>query len=244
MSEQKPASNLRDLLSDVIEETNAVLSSLSGVRICNDDAGYLWRWAYLYLVLAADLGDSALVLADGSHNRALLILRRAMFEHMARFRYYRQHPDVARAHLDNFEPRAKLFQKEIDDPGLTLVLDPAFDESKHNQKRLGFDVIVKALFPGKSDDWYRRFYTYPSSLIHGDALVAMDMLEQNPDATFTVHATSRRQNTNEILYNYTAFFINLLLNATQQFGIGDDKATLLRRRLDAIRQALGIVADD
>jgi hypothetical protein len=244
MSEPKPDGGLRELLSDTIDATNQVLQSLAGVAIGNDDAGYLWKWAFFYLVLAADLADSALALADGAHNRALLILRRVMFEHMVRFRYYRQHPDVARAHLDDYEPRTKLFQSQIDDPGLKLILDPAFDPKKHDRKRRGFDGILKAVFPKKSNDWYRRFYAYPSSLMHGDALISMDILEVRPDGTFTVHGASRRQNTEEILCNYVAMFVGLLVDATQQLGAGTDKATRLRARLDAVREGLGIAPDD
>lgn len=73
------------------------------------DDGYLWRWSFIYLVLAYDLADSALALSDGRHNRALLILRRVMFEHMTRLKFYRQRPDIVRAHLDDFTPRARLF---------------------------------------------------------------------------------------------------------------------------------------
>jgi hypothetical protein len=117
---------LRNLLSDAIDEAEAVVTSLRGVAPPAGDEGHVWRWALMYLVLAYDLGGSALTLSDGSHNRALLILRRALFEYVTRLRYYRMHPEIARAHLEDFERLAKLFQRRIDDDAFQLILDPAF----------------------------------------------------------------------------------------------------------------------
>lgn len=92
---------LRNLLSDAIDEAEAVVTSLRGVAPPAGDEGHVWRWALMYLVLAYDLGGSALALSDGAHNRALLILRRSPFEHMTRLRYYRMHPEIVRAHPED-----------------------------------------------------------------------------------------------------------------------------------------------
>jgi len=244
MSKSCPADDVRDLLADTIEIATEILYSLRGVQIPDGDDGYLWRWAFFYLILATDLGNSALALANG-HDRTLLILRRIMFEHMVRLRFYRAHPVIARAHLDDFTPRAQLFWQRLGEDASKLILDPAFDEQNHDpaKRYRHFDQVLAAVFPKRSDDLYATYYTYPSALIHGDALASMDILELKPGGAWTVHVTSRRDNTDETLYNYVALFINLFIEATSQFGVGTDRATRLRERLDTVRVALGMQLD-
>jgi hypothetical protein len=232
---------LRDLLSDAIDEAEAVITSLRGVAPPAGDEGHVWRWALMYLVLGYDLGGSALALSDGSHNRALLILRRAIFEHMTRLRYYRMHPEIACAHLEDFERLAKLFQRRIDDDAFQLILDSAFNAAAHDRQKRNFEEIVKDVHSGHADDFYARFYTYPSALVHGDALAFMDVLEMHTDGTWELHGSSRRKNTDkDVLFNYVAFFIGVLQDALEQFGMDLAGVFALRQRLDSAGQALAM----
>lgn len=94
---------------------------------------------------------------------------------------------------------------------------------------------------GHADDFYARFYTYPSALMHGDALVFMDVLEMHSDGSRELHGSSRRKNTDkDILFNYVAFFIGLLQDALEQFGMDMAGVSALRQRLDRAGQALGM----
>jgi hypothetical protein len=243
MGHEQPDGGLRDLLADAIEETNAVLASQRDVAIPEGDAGVLWRWAFLYLVLASDLAGTVYAIAEPGHDRAILILRRIMFEYMVRLRYYRQRIDIARNHLYDFERRAVLFQKRLAPQPIALILDPTFDQSSHKLINTNFDDILEALFSGRGSDLYANFYSYPSALIHGDAMAFCDVLEFTTEGTWTIHMKSRKDKTDETIYNYTAFFINLLFDATTIIGVGNDVVRRLHSRLDGIRAALGIEID-
>jgi len=242
MEKSEDDAGLRVLLKDAIAEAEAMIEGLRGVAPPPGDDGYLWRWAFFYLVLSYDLADSTLTLSDGRHNRALLILRRVMFEHMIRLKFYRRRPDIARAHLDDFTPRAKLFQRRLKDDGLHIILDPAFDEALHDpqKKYRNFEIVLSEVLPEKADELYAQFYQYPSALIHGDAFASADIIEMQADDTVKVHGASRRSNTNETLYNYVAFFISLLEDASAQLGVGVDAIAALRERQDAARRGLGM----
>jgi hypothetical protein len=201
----------------------------------------VWRWSFIYLVLTADLGDSVLALSDGRHNRAMLILRRAMFEHMIRLKFYRKNPSIARAHLEDFERLAKRFQRRLDDDGFQLVLDAAFNAAAHDPQHYSFEQILRDLNPELVSDAYARFYTYPSALLHGDALASMDVLERRGDGSWRVHGISRRHDTDrDILYNYVVFFIALLQDAMEHFGVNLERLVALRARLGDVRKSLGI----
>lgn len=235
-------SRLRELLADVADEAKEIIYDLRGVTAPAGDDGYVWRWAFFYVVLAYDLADSVLVLSDGSHNRALLILRRVMFEYMIRLKFFRKRPDVARAHLDDFTPRARLFERRLAETGFQIIPDPSFQEALHDpQKRYrSFEAVLDEVFPENADDLYAQFYQFPSALIHGDALASIDILEMRDDSSFTVHGMSRRYKTNEILYNYVAFFITLLEEACAVLNVHTDRVERLRQRREEVRQTLGL----
>ena len=242
MDKPEDDAGLRPLLADAVEVAETMIAGLRCAAPPAGDDGYLWRWSFFFLVLAYDLADSALVLSDGRHNRALLILRRVMFEHMTRLKFYRKRPEIARAHLDDFTPRARLFQRRLGDDGYQIIPDPAFDEALHDpQKKFrNFEIVLNKVFPEKADELYAQFYQYPSALIHGDAFASSDIIEMQADGKWKVHGSSRRTKTNETLYNYVAFFISLLEDAFAQLNVGSEAVAKLRERQDAVRRGLGM----
>jgi hypothetical protein len=193
-------------------------------------------------VLASDFADSALALSDGHHNRALLVLRRMMFEYMTRLRFFRQRPDIARAHLDEFTPRVRLFQQRLTDNNFRIILDPAFEEALHDPQKhyRNFMTVLSEVFPNNAEDLYAQFYQYPSALMHGEALASADILELSDDGTWTVHHRSRRTNTNETLLNYLAFFVSLLEDGTAILNIRHEHVAKLRDRQQTVRQDLNM----
>jgi hypothetical protein len=165
-----------------------------------------------------------------------------MFEHMTRLKFYRKRPEAARAHLDDFTPRARLFQRRLGDDGYHIIPDPAFDEALHDpQKKVrNFEIVLNKVFPEKADELYAQFHQYPSALVHGDAFASSDIIEMQADGNWKVHGSSRRSNTNETLYNYVAFFISILEDASAQLNVGYEEIMKLRERQDAVRCGLGI----
>jgi hypothetical protein len=108
---------LKELLADCIDECHAIIRA--GARQLQSNADAILRWAVMYLVIDADLGETALQLCDGTtNNRALIILRRAIFEHAIRFRYFIRNPQVAEDRLHDFNALVKGF-----DEGLVAIRD-------------------------------------------------------------------------------------------------------------------------
>ena len=56
MKEEQADGGLRDLLSDAIDEAKAVILDFRGVKAPEGDDGHVWRWAFMYVVLAHDFG--------------------------------------------------------------------------------------------------------------------------------------------------------------------------------------------
>jgi hypothetical protein len=169
------------------------------------------------------------------------LLRRALFEHLTRLKYYRKHPNVARAHLEDFDRLAKLFHKRLDDDAFELLLDSTFNAPAHDRQARSFEEMVRDVFPSVADDFCARFYSYPSAILHGDSLVSSDVLELVRGATSRLHLTSRRQNTaKDVLYNYFAFFIGLLHETAIVLGSDPADIVTLQERLRDIRISVGI----
>lgn len=235
---------LLELLADTISATNDILVGFKGRPIPDGDLGHLWRWAFIYLVLAADLGSSALELANGQNNRALLILRRCMFEHMVRFRFYRSRPEIARGRLFDFTKDIEKFQKRLGDEAFHVISDPTADHSTHKPDGMNFEQILRAVFPKNCDRLYAQFYSFPSALMHGTAMASVDIIEDTGDGQFRIHAVSRRGDTaRDILFNYVSFYRALLEDASDVLNLDSAAIRALRERQGETLAALGIEVD-
>lgn len=128
------------------------------------------------------------------------------------------------------------------DDSYQIIPDPAFDEALHDpQKKVrNFEIVLNKVFAEKADELYAQFYQYPSALVHGDAFASSDIIEMQADGKWKVHGLSRRSNTDETLYNYVAFFISLLDDASVQLNVGSEAIVTLRERQDAVRRGLGM----
>src|ERR1700759_1269913 len=74
----------------------------------------LLRWAMLYVVMLRDVSRSAaLLLNDGSHSRAAIMLRRVAFEYYTRFRFFRMHPEHASTAMGEFKELSEKFSKRV-----------------------------------------------------------------------------------------------------------------------------------
>jgi len=204
--------DLRNLFAKCIHLLSELTALIMAKPPGTGEDRFVRIWAIIYTVLGADVSNSSLVLCDSNvHNRVLLILRRTVFEYWIRFWFYSTHLGDAKLHVDEFNIVATKFKEHIDDPEMTIVLDPSFDETAH--PRLGhfgqFFNILKEMLPDRAEALYKRFYSYPSSLLHGDAFSSTDIMELLPDGTGKLHASSRRIYTNEIIDNHVLFVMKL-----------------------------------
>ena len=232
---------LRALLSACCTEASSLVEATAGVPTPDGDDGYLWRWALLYLVLAADFGESVLELANGSHNRALLVLRRIPFEYMVRLKYYCKYPEVARADLDDFHRQASKFKERLPPGAFDFIADPSFDPTTHKKPDKNFELILKDVLPDRASELYAQFYSFPSALVHGLALAFIDITSLDSETTVTLHQKSSRTDVNrDVLYNFCAFFVALLADAAHLLGMGKQRTVSLHSRLLEAARTLGI----
>jgi hypothetical protein len=212
-----------------LERTSQAFSSLVAellvfIKEAKDepDAVNVLRWALMYAVVLRDLSRSSLLLlSDGGHSRAALILRRAAFEYRTRFRYFLMHPELASTAMHTFEKESKKFAERVGPNQVTFVYDPNIDEEqlKTAQKwKLDFKTICDEVCGEKADELYGHFYSYPSFLLHGSVLVSMDVLKSDGDPQ-GVYLTSARPFTNQIAGNLLVFLLEFAGDVVQTFDL-------------------------
>jgi hypothetical protein len=218
---------LDEALKCSLERTSAAFASLLKelLVILNRDTVEpeglnLLRWAVLYVVVLRDVSRSAaLLLNDGRHSRAALMLRRVVFEYHTRFRFLRMHPEHASTAMDEFQERSERFAKRIGSEDVTFVYDANFDRERFEEADKpyrNFEAICNAVYGQKAQEYYARFYSYPSSLLHGDVMMSMDVLKLEGDR-WEIHLDSGRPFTNEIAGNLIVFLLDFAGDVVRTF---------------------------
>lgn len=241
-------------LYNLLEDTNEALYDT-----CQDVCRYrpkagaeetLWRWCVMLAALMHDISTSASSLAFHDYRRALLIMRRLVFEYLIRFEFYRRHPDAAEQHMLDYFPRADLFFRRLDDPGadrrfVEMVRQTSQAQTKRPRERWDrFDQMLAAVIPSKAEEWYARYYMFPSALIHGEALCSVDLLEQLPDKSIRLHVESRQTQLNEIVFNLVWFVLRFEKTTVKIFSLkSGDRVDALDVRLNDLAPKLGIERD-
>lgn len=161
---------------------NELLAILEKDDSDDEDGLNLLRWALMYVVALRDVSRSAtLLLEDGSHNRTVVMLRRVAFEYRTRFRYYWTRPGHATTAMELFRRESLLFEKRIGSDMVMFVQDPNFDEERHAVASKGyprdFAAMCDLVYGTEAQHYYASFYSYPSSLLHGHALMSMDVFQ-------------------------------------------------------------------
>lgn len=201
-------------LDDVLEE---LLLLLSNDQVVPEGLNLL-RWAIMYIVVLRDLSKSALLLLnDGGHSRAVIMLRRVAFEYHIRFRFFLMHPDHASTAMGEFEDISAKFAQRV--PGqITFIQDPNFDRERFDDASKPyrhFETICKEVHGENAQRFYAHFYAYPSFLLHGNVMMSMDVLKG--DEPQAVHLDSARPFTNEIAGNLIVFLLDLAGDVVRTF---------------------------
>lgn len=174
-------------------------------------------------------------------------MRRLVFEYCIRHRFYLQHPDVADQHLHDYFRKADTFFVRLGDPSADKrFLDAVHQEAQKRGKRKkdkwdNFYDIVADQNSRLADEWYARFYTFPSALMHANALCSLDLLEKVDDDTVQLHMESRLSNVSQIVYNLIWFVLGFIRTCNQTFSLGQE--LILRSfddRLAAVADRLGL----
>jgi hypothetical protein len=241
-------------LYNLLEDTNEVLSDVcQEVSVFKPQPGceeMLWRWCLMLGVLMHDISTSAASLAFHDYRRALLIMRRLVFEYCIRYEFYRRHPDVAEQHILDYFPRADLFFRRLNDPATNTQFRAMIEQATQSQVKRSrnrwdqFEHMLADVMPQKADEWYAAYYMFPSALIHGEALSSLDLLEQLDDGSIKLHTESRRTQLNEIVFNLIWFVLRFEKSTVQAFHLRSaPRVDELDGRLNALAPPLGIVQD-
>lgn len=186
----------------------------------------LMRWAVLYATVLRDLSRSAIVLLnDGSHSRAAIMLRRVSFEYFTRFQFMHMHPEHATTAMGDFRKKSEVFEKRVGSDQVTFTQDPNFDLDRYqaNSKAFpNFEGICNEVHGERGQAYYALFFSYPSALLHGDAMMSMDVLKTDTGKQ-RVYLDSARPYTNEIAGNFIAFTLGLALDAALAFSLESRK---------------------
>ncbi len=249
-SEHEP---LDDELKRFFERTADVLASIRDevlrlIRETPEDAENknLMRWAIMYAVVLRDIGRSAAnLLSDGSHSRAALMLRRAMFEYRTRFRLFVIDPSQASTAMDEFHDLGRKFERRV--PGqVTFIRDPNFKQDRYDAARRkypNFSAICDAVYGGDAPEYYAHFYSYPGSLLHGDAMLSMDILKVDGDQE-GVHVNSARPFTNQIGGNMLVFLLDFSGDVCRSLDLPSRRVVeVIGKEFNDRRRAIGLLED-
>ena len=233
------------LLNVLLDDVLAISGPAHGER------KYLGNWAIFYGVVVRDICESiAKLLADGRHTRAVLMLRRSVFEYTTRYAYYRKHPNRSKRALDDWYRLLTVFISEVPAAASSLggaPADPEFDELAHEPFKDAFKEIMEDIY-GKeaSSEMYATLYRIPSSLLHGSALITWDILSPSGASSPVgaqipnIHLDSRRPFTNQFGANLIIVMLEFLQHVNDALGFSRKSAIdELRCALDAARKRIG-----
>jgi hypothetical protein len=178
------------------------------------------RWALLYAVVLRDLSRSAtLLLNDGGHSRAALMLRRVAFEYHTRFRFFLLHPELASTAMNTFQKESQKFAKRVGPDVVTFIYDPNLDDEELRAAakwKRDFKEICDEVHREKAQEQYAHFYSYPSYLLHGNVMMSMDVLKTDSEPK-GVHLDSARPFTNQIAGNLIVFLLDFASDVVRSF---------------------------
>lgn len=231
---------LDDGLEHILEQTTGAFTSILNELLAlverdnvESHRVNLLRWAIMYAVVLRDLSRSAtLLLRDGSHTRAALMLRRVAFEYFTRFRFFQMYPENATTAMGEFETQSARFASRV--PGqVTFIQDPKFDYEHFEdapKPYQNFKAICDAVHGEHAPECYAHFYSYPSFLLHGGVMLSMDVLKFDGDQQ-GIHLDSPRPFTNQIVGNLIVFLLEFAGDVVGTF----DMATQSVREELAVR---------
>lgn len=240
-------SDMYGLLEDCNESLHEQCAAIGQFKPNPGDDTTLWRWTLMIGALLYDVSTSASSLAFHDYRRALIIMRRLVFEYCIRHRFYLQHPDVADRHIQDYFWKADSFFTRLGDPnGDQRFIEAVRQEAQKRGKRDtdkwdNFFNIVADQNSLKADEWYARFYVFPSALIHANPLCSLDLLEKVDENTIRLHMESRRADVNEIVYNLIWFVLGFVRTCDRTFSLGQN--SLLQTyddRLAAVADRIGL----
>lgn len=242
---QKLDKGLSRSLRQTLQALTSVRRELAASCLESEADRNLWRWAIIYTIVLNDVASSARrLLIDGKHSRAAIILRRIAFEYRTRFHYYWTHADECKTAMDEFTRKAELFASRLGPEDIKLILDADYDDAAFRaapKRYKKFETVCDDVRGKSGPDFYARFYSYPSALLHGDATASMDVLEIIEGDKWRVHLDSRRPFTNEIAGNLTVFLLDFTIDVSTAFQLStlaDLKA--VGAEFNSVRGRLGI----
>jgi hypothetical protein len=238
---------LYGLLEDCNEFLNDQCAEVGRFEANPGDDDARWRWTLIIGALLHDVSTTASSLAFHDYRRALLIMRRLVFEYCIRHRFYLQHPDVASRSLNDYFREADRFFTRLNDPQsdkafIDGVRQEAIKRGKRPEDKWdNFYNVVADQNSRKADEWYAAFYTFPSALIHASPLCSLDLFERREDGSIRLHMESRHANVNQILYNVIWFVIGFLRACDQTYSLGRyDNVATFELRLYSIADRLEV----
>ena len=148
------------------------------------------------------------------------MLRRVAFEYFTRFRFLAMKPEHATTAMGQFEEESEKFADRV--PGqVTFIQDPGFDRARFEdapKPYRNFKTICDEVHGERGPECYAHFYAYPSFLLHGNAMMSMDVVKSDGDQQ-KVHLTSPRPFTNQIAENLVTFLLEFARDLVRTFDM-------------------------